>query len=257
MEEEKKNVKKLYVIIALLFIVILGLALCLAFKSNDSDKNDAKDVNTNTNNKSKDTNTTETSKQLDISSELVTKLDVMSLGTINTSTANKICLFKNDVSYVKEFSDTCKENMLWLYLTKYKIGEEKDNATYYSSDVVSKTWKEIFGLDAAFPFAGQTVNGLDYASDGSVTIPASGRFEGLNVLNQTITEAIEKDNEIVIYYDIKFVNTDSYTLKEMYYSDYDQTVSVEEDVKLKSKYKRIFKRDSDGNYYFYSVEKIK
>ena len=244
-KKEKKTVKSLYIVVILLFIVILGLGSFM-FLNKDNDK-------------SKDNIDTkeETNKPLDINSELILKLDFMSGSTINTSSMIKECLYSHDVTHVKDMSIECKENLFWSYLTKYASSTTNDNKLYYQASTVKTAWKELFGLNDSYPLAGKTVNGLSYSQDGSLTIPASGRFEGLYVLKQDIVDVVETEDEIVLSYDVKFIKPDT-TLSnnDVYYSDYEMTNEVEKDSRNKVNYEKVFKKDTNGNFYFYSVRRI-
>lgn len=265
-KKEIKAIKYLQIIIMLLFIGIAGLGTyALLNKENKEEmqtviEEEEELIPISSDNVIYIVNIEKESieKDLTIGSAFINRLNAISGGTINTSKSFKECMYKKDVTYTEKMPLECKENMLWLYLVDYVLvsAEEEGGNVFYAPEIVAKAWNNLFGLEDKYPLAGKTVNGLKYDKDGSVTMQPSSRFEGSIITKDEIVNVEEKDDEIFIYYDVKFVESITGT-SATYYSDYKETIQVEENSEKKANYKKTFKKDIYGNYYFYSIEKIK
>ena len=115
-------------------------------------------------------------------------------------------------------------------------------------------WKKFAGSNNEFPL----YNYDSFASDGSFTIPNGiGNDEGFIETKNTLLRATKTDDEIILYEAVKFIEVDTYTLKNTYYEDYNKTILTTENEIIDANYKFIYKKDASDSYYFYGVEKIK
>ena len=124
---------------------------------------------------------------------------------------------------------------------------------YWNKDTVEKAYRKVFGNDAKIDLKVDNYYWYDYKEDGTLYLNLAGGESGpYDITFKKIKKAIKKDNVISLYMLITFVDED-----ENRYSDIERTKKIENEETEEANYKYVFKKDSKGQYYFYSIEKIK
>ncbi len=269
----KTNKLWLGILIGVLASAIIGLSVFVVYdrlfiKDDDinTDQNNSADISENNDNISTDQKENpdidsssnqenyNTVTELSVDSDLVKSLYQLSGGEVRTSLLG---LYNSPKLLLKDLAIDYQENLLYIQLLNHSsdrkfIQNEQEYFEWYGS-TVKAIWVKIFGSSTIFSLSGQTVNGVTYQGDGSLTVSAtSGRFEGPYILSTQITKATQSKDEIALYEAVKFIDFET----GKYYSDVEKTRLTTETAVIPANYKKLFKKDIDGNYYFYSIEKI-
>lgn len=103
--------------------------------------------------------------------------------------------------------------------------------------------------EVAFPLANQTFTCTTILEDGSVYISSTcgGSYQ------PDANRATKTNEGIVIDNAVKFIG---YEDQIRYDTDYEKTKPVGRDETIDANYRRIFKNDGNGNYYFYAIERL-
>ena len=239
-------------------------------KDDENDSNNDNKENSNNgkdnNNSSNTDNDTKEYQEISISSQLVKKLWDMSGAelTLINGDDDKIIegFYKNDITIVNNLSDEIKVMLLEKQLEK--IGAENNNACYnnygcdfkyWSANVVANTYDQIFGNDNYIK--NKVIGCSNYQNDYSLYKSKNcGGSVGIMGAESNLVKATQSSDEIILYQSVKF-SVENANGSMSYYKDYNKTVSTNESDNTTPNYKRIFKKNKFGNYYFYSVEKIK
>lgn len=107
--------------------------------------------------------------------------------------------------------------------------------------------------EVAFPLANQIFTCTTILEDGSVYISSTCGSSYQPDANITITRATKTNEEIVIDNAVKFIG---YEDQIRYDTDYEKNNPVGRDETIDANYRRIFKNDGNGNYYFYAIERL-
>lgn len=197
--------------------------------------------------------------ELSLGSDLVKELRRLSGSAITTSSYMTKQIYSSS-KLIKDLPLDVQEKLLYIQLnsdTVDRIYTQNYNQYFeFYGNTVKSLWHKLFGLDTTFKLSGKTVNGLDYQNDGSVKFPSdSGRFEGMTTVIVDLRKATQSDKEIVLYEAVKFCHYDMNTDKLEYFLDVDMTQPTTLESEISINYKKVFKKDSNGNYYFYGVER--
>lgn len=287
----QKNKNTSNVIIVILVVLVIGLSgfiICdkiLFQKDNGQDNsNNIKDNvnnsdkingnndnsnntenNTGTNNNGSSTNTNKYN-EISINNQLVKNLwDISgSEWPLLNGDDDKIieAFYKNDITIVNNLSDEIKAKLLEQQLEK--IGAENDSACYnnygcefkyWSANVVANTYNQIFGNDNYIK--NKVIGCSHYQNDYSLYHSKNcGGSVGIMGANSSLVKATQSDDEIRLYQSVKF-SVENQNGSISYYKDYNKTVVTNENENMTANYVRVFKKNNFGNYYFYSVEKVK
>lgn len=271
--------------------IIIGVLVCLVIfllgfivydkvlsKSNDNNQNNQGETsptsspstdttnNTGTTTENINNNNQQTETILTLSNTLVQDLWNLSgsdMILINGEDDDKITeLYSNNITVINNLSEKMKAYFLELNLKE--IGAESNSSCYkdygcdfyyWSANVVSNTYYKIYGNSAIIK--NKIIECSHYQSDGSLYIsPNCGSSVGLIGTISKLVKATQTDGEIILYQAVKFTKTDYDANEISYYTDYNKTKPTTESAEIEANYKRVFKKDSNGNYYFYSIEKI-
>lgn len=262
MEENKKSKLGLGILIGVLVTLVLCMGVFIVYDKfltkGNNDSNNEQLENNNTENEEIDSDNKQQVDEvveISINDDLVKKLYQMSGGEIQTTDFN---LFSSDKLLIKDLDIYNMENLLYLQLSRESaddiVIQNSNEYLKWNGSTIKSLWAKLFGSNTTFKLANKTVNGATYQNDGSLTLPAaSGRFEGPSVYPSQLLKATKSDSEIVLYVAVKFIDFDSGKC----YSDVNMTQLTTKEASIPANYKKVFKKDMNGNYYFYSVEKIK
>lgn len=136
----------------------------------------------------------------------------------------------------------------------------KNGAWYWSYEVASSSWKKLFGSTSEINPKG--VYGTLTENEYSQTFLSLGDACGpSNDYVSNIVRATKDEKEISIYESILFTvvksqcNPNDCDYFYQYYFDKDRTQLTTESNRI-ANYRRIFKKDTDGHYYFYAIERL-
>ena len=203
-------------------------------KNNNSQKESNINVNTDENiikdNLNKKLESNSTAKEL---YDIVNKID-------NCTVEGWSEIYKKDISLVSEYRNEISEIVMKIIgepNTYKEINGTKFDA--WTKEKVESAWKKVFG-NTSEPFKDDQVHGVwcnTWNSDGTIHQGGCGGTCGL--YSSTITDFDVKDDTISFYASVIFNDENN------------------NDTNSESNYKYVFKKDSEGNYYFYSIEKLK
>jgi len=280
--------KKKFIII-LIIIIIIGIVCFIYSKSLN------KEVNTN--NKEKEQKNEETEvKDLDTTSdevlnlhELIPNIYIVNdnnttnaegynaysssgttnyLNTIDGVLESAIYMAKKNTS-VNKNSATCNE-LISNNILKESECDSTHQLPYYKIDInkdkISTQVKKIIGIDNEKTFKYQSIEDTtlvcSYKNNKYYCYDIEGGDTGIESISK-ITRATKTNSEITIYDKyIAFVNGKYYSsfdmLEHLATGDYVSSITVyENSYSTAPTYKHIFKKDSEGNYYWYSTEPYK
>ena len=256
--KDKKNIIK--ILLAILIAVVIGIIIfvvCTNLNLNSGNKNgDNKEQNQNNSkpNKIEQEPTTD----LSIDDEFVQKMyytHAFLIKGYNEDLEKE--MYENGISKVSDYSKEMKSYLFtynWL-MREVEPTSVDDEKRHYSSQVVLEKWKEFFGENEKFTLAGTGDESVGYKEDGSFYFCQNcGGPSGLLLTRNTLIKATKSESQIVLYENVEFLK-ETVGGVAVYYNDYELTETVTEETKQTANYQFIYKKDKNGNYYFYKVLK--
>ena len=233
--------------------------------SNQEDENENNNINSNSSTANTNSNNNQY-KEIDINNELVQKLWNTSGGEMILINGDDDAIieafYKNDRVIINNLSDEVKAILLEKKLQE--IGAENSNACYndygcdfyyWSGNVVANTYYQIFGNYNSIQ--NKVIGCSHYQNDYSLYISQNcGDSVGVIGASSKLVKATQSDDQINLYQAVKFTKTNTDATQITYYKDFNKTNLTTETEEIEANYKRIFKKDNSGNYYFYSIEKL-
>lgn len=278
MEENKKNrfgMGVLFGVLIALVIVLAGFIICDKFlfeNNNGNNKEVSNNIKENNNinsdiinNNSSSASDKDKHYEISIDSQLVKNLWDISGSEwplLNGDDDKMIEIFyKNDTTVINNLSVEAKARLLERQLEK--IGAENNNACYddygcdfkyWGTNLVANTYNLIFGNDNYIK--DKIIGCSHYQKDYSLYHSKNcGDSVGIVGATSTLVKATQSTDEIVLYQFVRFSSQDvNGTIS--YYKDYNKINATTEAGEKTANYKRVFKKNNLGNYYFYSIEKI-
>lgn len=249
-----------------LIVVLVGFIICdkLISGNNNKNSNIIKEEN-GTDNSNVTNNNSNNYSEIGIDSQLVKNLwDISgSEWTLLNGDDDAVIetFYKNNVTIINNLSDEMKARLLEYQLRK--ISAESNNACYgeygcdfeyWGANLVANTYNLIFGNDNYLK--NKIIGCSHYQSDYSLYHSKNcGDSVGLVGATSTLIKATQSSDEVVLYQFVRFSSQNANGTVS-YYKDYDKVNTVTEIKDEPANYKRIFKKNDRGNYYFYSIEKI-
>ena len=270
MEENKKNTGFIVATI-ILAILVIGLMGYIVYDkmSNNNDKNQGNDIEDVTHKE----NNEQSLKEIDINSDLVKNLiyPMNSMGTEGY-----------EWSYQNETFDTLGR-LHRMQDAAYRISPDEEdlnkNQVFYKAENVKESYKKIYGPDSSYT-DGDLKDSLNtcfvisnYDSTLKMYIEETGcGFDSLKSVKRVSKKyKAEQNNDYLYVYEyiqsvvvrpesldniektvVYLLDHDDQETKQIDYKDYENTIYDMINKDEVDTYKWVFKKQSDGNYYFYS-----
>lgn len=278
-QEEKSNTALKILVFVLIGIIGFLIGFIVSDKLLKTDENNNPTVGeyeekspTNDDEKENDNTTDDkenenTITELSINDSLVQELWELSFGKAEYITnSEKITdIYQNNQTIVYQLPDYIRIG--WMVDKIYDPNRSTScnpempsecSGTYYTASEVNKAWNKLFGSENPNDLKGKVKDTCTtFINDGSLYIGPCGGDIGPLGSTSSLVKAEKNSDEIVLYESVKFIDYLTDDLEEkVYYSNIEKTQKTTKD-DMTANYKRVFKKDSTGNYYFYSIEKVK
>jgi len=258
MEENKKSKLGLGILIGVLITLVVCMGTFIIYDKvlNNNDDNSKIEDNDNTNIKE---DNVVIEKEISINDDTVQNLYktfvnfCFEYGNIVDS------YYKKDITFASELSDSIKHELLIHIIGEHDTTKIDENTgvqlSYWESKTVSSTWKKLFGSTSK-PFTNKTFGCFEYQSDGSLTMGPCGGV-CMPEVDSNLLKATELNDKKYLYVAVKFIEFNESSSSYKYYKDAEKKIEIGENDPIDANYRFVFNKDSDDNYYFYSVEKVK
>jgi len=170
-------------------------------------------------------------------------------------------IYINDCEEVKDYEG--RYALCNSELNDFVVGEIAFDHYIMKKEVLENSYHKLFGSDKKLPkdtFKVHYSLECEYSDKASsylcYSLPAG--WLGIPVENTEIYKVYKKENEIVIY--DYFVHLDP-TYNDSVYTGYDRETQISDstsdyDITKGSLFRHVYKKDKDGNYYWFSSEKV-
>lgn len=260
----EKNKKVLYVIIVILVAIVCLLGGYIIGNNQNTKTNSPQDNQGDVNNQDDNNNQVQENNEHNNTTELsigdneVQDSWQLTKG-IETLMANQDkeiieSLYKNDVTIINNLPTSTKIKILNITETNADKITEDGSVEYWNSDTVINHYKKIFGDT-------NSIKNVDYEcmsfdNNGALKYTHACGGSDIALLESSLKKADKTATELNLYVAVRFAYSNDDMTKVYYAKDYNHTQIVSQNEQFDANYKYKFKKSSNGDYYFYSIEKI-